>query len=518
MKIKLLIVLSLLLQSPQLFPADSYIYNGERVTLEARKDKLAVILSNNFSENNVRATLQNFFSSQVEIKKASENVFLINFTVPGTDAEIDNYLNSLNQRAGEIKFASKVYYGSSKKVSQIVTDKFIVRLRNSSDTEKLNILNVQNNCSVVSTFKDGKSFLLISNADIAKNALDLSAIYLASGIFEYAEPDFIYPEGCLLLSVPNDPLFSTQWGLKNTGQLLSTGSTFLLQGDFPTVTGIPGSDMNVDRAWDITTGSPNVKIGVIDSGIDSSHIDLQAPGHLLPGYDAFTNTNSSAVDFFNHGTSTAGLIGAVQNNSIGISGVAPNCALMSICIFDINGNTSNSIIERAFDTAVARGIDVLSNSWGGGTPSQTITDAIDNAAINGRNGLGCIIFFGSGNDGNNPPVYPSVLPNVICVGASTPHDQKKAAGTGNQFFWGSNYGSDNIGDLDLVAPTNCQTLSSGNAFEPNFWGTSATCPNAAGVAGLILSVNTAQSRQQVISNLLKGCDKIDNVPYPATKP
>lgn len=516
MTVKLLF-LFLLIFTSKIFSSDYYFYNGEKIQLTQRTDKIALVLKYNFNENYLRNKINSVISSSDKLIKVLPDIYLVDFASEKTSVETDGYVKTLTAQKELFKFATKVYYGSSKKVIQIPTDKFIVRLKYSLDIEKLNILNIENNCSIAGKIKDEKGFIIKSNSDVSKNSLDLSEKYFSSGLFEFAEPDFIYPEGCLMLSIPNDPYFSSQWSLNNTGQQISTGSAFILQGDAATVNGIPGADMNVAEAWDYTTGSPSIKIGVIDSGIDSLHIDLQAPNHLMTGYDAFNDLNSSAVDNGNHGTSVAGLIGAVRNNNLGISGIAPDCKLMSIAIFDINGTTSNSIIARAFDTARVRGIDVLNNSWGGGTPSQTITDAINNAALNGRGGLGCVILFSSGNDGRNPPVYPSVLPNVLSVGGSTPHDQRKAQGTGNQFFWGSNYGEDATGDLDLTAPTNCYTLIPGNSYEPNFWGTSATSPNAAGVAALVLSVNPSLTRLQVFSNLATGCDKIDNVPYSSNK-
>lgn len=500
------------------FGQDYYYYKGTKIDLMPRADKIALVLNqNNYSEIEIRSNLTSVISSDKIISKISDEVVLISFSENLIPVEIDNLVNTIKSQSSIVKIAAKVYYGTSRKVSQIVTDRIMVRLRNAEDIEKMKIFNAVNNCYAVDNFRDEKGFIIKSNPGVNKNALELSDIYYSSGIFEFAEPDFIYPEKCLLLSVPNDPYFPKQWSLINSGQLLQTGSSFLTYGDASTVNGIPGADMNVVPAWDFTIGSSNVKIGVIDTGIDSLHPDLQAAGHLLPGYDAFYNLNTSAVDRGNHGTSTAGLIGAVMNNSAGISGVAPGSKLMSIAIFDADGNTTSSAIARAFDTATARGIDILSNSWGGGTPEAVITDAINNAAINGRNGLGCVILFASGNDGNDPPLYPSVLPNVLSVGASTPHDQAKSPGTGNQFFWGSNYGENQIGDLDMVAPTNCYTLASGGGYEQNFWGTSATCPNAAGVAALVLSVNNSQTRLQVYENLLRGCDKIDNVPYQVSK-
>jgi len=235
-------------------------------------------------------------------------------------------------------------------------------------------------------------------------------------------------------------------------------------------------------------------------------------------------------DSGSHGTCTAGLIGAITNNSLGVAGIAPNCKIMAFRIFNASGSATDVAIARAFDTARVRGIDVLSNSWGGGTINATMTNAINSAATSGRGGLGCIILFSSGNEGRNPPAYPSYLANVICVGASTTHDQKKSAGTGNQYWWGGNYGeSVSTGDLECVAPTVCYTTdrqgtagyntASGTAgnYYTVFNGTSCSCPNAAGVAALVLSVNTSQTRLQVTQNLMYGCDKIDNVPYSTNK-
>jgi subtilisin family serine protease/subtilisin-like proprotein convertase family protein len=516
MKIKLLF-LFLILIPISAFSVDHYYYENRKIDLDTRADKIAVVLNNEYSELTVRNKLRGFIGTGDEVKKVLSHVYLISFSEMKSAVEIQGFIENISSQKDIVKFATKVYYGSSKSVTQIPADVFIIKLRNPADKEVLDIMNIENNCSVIGKISDENGFLIRTNSGVAKNALELSEEYYASGIFEYAEPDFLYPEKCLLLSVPDDQYFNQQWALKNTGQSIETGSTFLFQGDAASVSGIPGSDMNVTEAWDYTTGSPSVRIGIIDSGIDSLHPDLQASGHLICGYDAFNNVNSSSVDYGNHGTSVAGIIGALSNNGIGISGIAPSSKLMSITIYDVNGVTSSSIIARAFDTARVRGIEVLCNGWGGNTPAGIITDAINNAAISGRGGLGSIILFGSGNDGRNPPVYPSYLPNVLSVGSSTPHDQKKSPGTGNQFYWGSNYGESISGDLDITAPTNCYTLTTGGGYDPNFSGTSASVPNAAGVAALVLSVNPALSKSQVFDNLSKGCDKIDNVEYSQNK-
>lgn len=515
---KFLTIFTLMLLTTQINSQDYYSYKGKRISLKQRNDKFAVILNGeNFSETEVRSRLQNLLIPGDKLVKAGNSAYVVSFSESRQTSEIQRYMELIKSGWSYVKFSTPVYYGSSKSVTQIPSDRILVKLKNKNDEEKLKSFAASSDCIIKGQYGEGDGFIISTGQGDVRNGLMLSELFYSSGYFEYAEPDFIFPERCLLLSVPNDPMYPAQWAIKNSGQLLQTGSPFLVYGDASTVNGIPGADMNVESAWDITTGSENVKIGIIDTGIDSLHPDLQMPGHILSGYDAFNDAEGSAVDVGNHGTSTAGLVGAVMNNSIGISGVAPTCPIMSISIFDINGSSSSLIIARAFDTARVRGIDVLSNSWGGGTPQSIVTEAIDNAAFNGRNGLGCIILFASGNDGRNPPIYPAVLPNVICVGGSTPHDQAKAPGTGNQFFWGSNYGEDETGDLDLAAPTNCATLLSGGGYEDNFWGTSATCPNAAGVAALVLSVNPSQTRIQVYENILRGCEKIDNVPYDVTK-
>lgn len=502
-----------------------YFYQGNKITLQQRTDKLAVILNENtinFNKENLMNNLNSVLNFSDEVKEVGENYYLINFKNQKSAEEFDIYINNIISSDNSIKFVTPVYYGETKRVTQIPTDEFIVRLKNLKDKEFLEIINANNNVRIMGNISDEKGFLLKSNNELRKNAMYLSDLYFNSGLFEYAEPNFIYPEKCLFNSVPNDPYYNLQWALNNTGQLVPTGENWF--GDQPFVNGIPGADMDVNMAWDYTTGSSSVIVGFLDTGIDSTHPDFQSAGHLLAGYDAFYNKNGVPRDSGFHGTGTAGFVGAVTNNSIGISGIAPGCKLISLKIYNASGSVTVATIVRAFDTARVRGIDILSNSWGGGNPNTSITNAINNAAINGRNGLGCIVFFASGNEGCSPPMYPSILEKVISVGATTPHDQRKAPGNGNQYYWGGNYGGDSNGDLDVVTPSNCYTTDvqgtegyTSTDYNATFWGTSCSCPNAAGVAALILSVNTSQSRLQVIDKLYRGCDKIENVSYATLK-
>lgn len=505
---------------PNLFAQDYYYYENRLISLEQRSDKVAFVLKSDLplrelTLDNIKRILQ----PGDELKQVQGDVYQIKINDAGAQ-RISSYINVLSLRSQSIKLVTPVYYGESKTVSQIPADEFVVKLRSINDKVVLDQLNTLNNAYIIGNVGDERGFLIKTFDDNDKNALAMSDVYYRTGIFESAEPNFYYPDFCLLHLTPNDPLYSFQWALNNTGQLVSTGSNIM--GDSASIRGIPGSDMDVNTAWDFTTGT-SIKIGIVDTGIDSTHPDLRA-NILFPGFDGNWNRYGVPRDSGSHGTACAGIAAAKGNNTLGVAGGSFNSSVTSYKIFDANGGATTVAIGRAIDTAWKNGMDVLSNSWGGGTPSTTITDPINRASTNGRGGLGCIVLFSSGNAGRNPVEFPSYLASVVCVGSSTTHDQKKAPGTGNQFWWGGNYGEDANGDIDVVAPTVCYTtdVQGSGGYDPTdynavFNGTSCSCPNAAGVAALILSVNTSQSGALVKERLMRGCDKIDNTDYSTTK-
>ena len=192
----------------------------------------------------------------------------------------------------------------------------------------------------------------------------VNAIQKLNGI-EYAEPDFIRLMKPQAVST-NDPHFESQWSIKNEGYL----------------NGTQDADMDVDLAWSHSTGE-GIKVAIIDEGVDLNHPDLST--NLINGYDA-TNRSSAGHPSGDdaHGTACAGIVASVANNSTGTAGVAYNAKIMPIRIaysFNYRGqsywNTSNSWIADGINWAVDNGADILSNSWGGGSPSNLITDAID---------------------------------------------------------------------------------------------------------------------------------------------
>lgn len=299
------------------------------------------------------------------------------------------------------------------------------------------------------------------------------------------------------VGISTDPLSSRQWSLNNIGQ---NG-------------GRVNADIDAPQAWSMETGSSSIVVAVIDEGVDLGHPDLAA--NLVGGYDATDGGGVGGPSGNDaHGTACAGIIAGV-NNAIGVTGIAPGVSIMPVRIaYGVGGGwwTFDSWIADGINWAWTHGADVLSNSWGGGSPSDIITNEITAAKTNGRGGLGSVVLFASGND-NGPVSYPATLAAVIAVGATSPCDQRKSPKScDGEFWWGSNKGK----QLDVVAPgvLNPTTDISGGAgyssgdYVMDFNGTSSACPHAAGVVALMLSANSSLTEKQVRKKLYKSCDNL----------
>jgi len=423
----------------------------------------------------------------------------IQFTQKLTPAEYEQQLSNLQKHRAIETVSPYFSYQQEEKVG--LSNYFLVKLKEEADLPLLEEKAKENNSVIVGRNKYMPLwFTLTCTQQSSKNALALANIFYQTGLFEYAEPDLMVSDNTnsnTTLNCVNDPLFYNQWGHSNTGQ---NGGT-------------AGVDVNACEAWNISTGT-NVIVAVLDQGIEINHPDLSA-NIFGSGFDTESGTSPSQV-LDAHGTPCAGIIGAVQNNLQGISGISPNCKLMSIS--NSLDPTPNSRQKRAdgINWAVLTGASIISNSWSSSLPYTVIDDAITNALTNGRGGLGTIIVFASGNKNVNGAEYPSNSnPNIICVGAI----DKCGIRSGRIDIvanscdpWcptcspGSSYGA----PLDVVAPgTNVVTTdrqdtygyndtegTAGDYFL-NFGGTSAACPHVAGVAALILAVNPCLTHQQV---------------------
>lgn len=309
--------------------------------------------------------------------------------------------------------------------------------------------------------------------------LDLSALNKMAGV-EYIEPNFTYTK----FNSPADSKFEKQWGLNNTGK--NSGSWWSR--------GKAGVDISALEAWKITKGSNEVKIAVIDTGVDYNHEDLKdniminelekngtagvdddGNGLIddIYGYD-FANDDADPMDGHGHGTHCAGVIGA-SHNSKGIAGVNANVKILPIKFLTDKGGGTLEGALKAIDYATQRGVQVMSNSWGGGGRSEALYEAVKRAEAKG------IIFIAaagnSNSDNDAKPTYPAnyKASNVVAVGAID--------GKGKRASF-SNYGKQTV---HVFAPGVDILSTVANNKYKKMSGTSMACPHVAGVAGLLLA-------------------------------
>lgn len=329
------------------------------------------------------------------------------------------------------------------------------------------------------------------------------------------EPNIIYQPQ----RVPNDPLLGQQWGHQNSGQEVPAGSGLF---------GVLGADVRLSAAWDITIGSESVIVADIDTGLDWQHPDLLAnvwvnPGEIpgngidddgngyvddVRGFD-FADGDNDVSDADGHGTATGGVIGAVGNNNIGISGVAWTVKLLPLKIFpSAGGGAAIEWIVAAQDYAtdiVLRGYNLVAsnNSYGLVIPADfAMARAAEEQAIRRFTNTGATFVAAAGNDSiDNDQVfqaYPASYnnPEIISVAATDNRDQLAVF---------SNYGLRNV---DLAAPgVNVLTTAPGGGYT-YISGTSFSSPYVAGAVALLKAHKPNASQEEIKRALIEGSDPI----------
>jgi len=303
--------------------------------------------------------------------------------------------------------------------------------------------------------------------------------YAARNDIYYIDQDQVFPD---------DPRFKRQWALHS------------------------GSDRDIDapEAWSISTGSHEIIVAVLDTGVDYNHEDLAAniwinePEYYgttgvdddgntyiddIYGWD-FAYNDNDPMDIRGHGTMCAGIIGAVGNNGLGITGINWTVKIMCVKVHEDTGIATTVAISKGIAYAIANGAHITSNSYGcKDCSSQAMEDAIEMA-----NAAGILFVASAGNDGWNTdfnPHFPASYnhENIISVTATDNKDNQR-------YNWG----------LETVDMAGCSpritTTRPGNTYDYGFSGTSAACPHIAGVAALVKGYEPSLTHMEVKTRLM----------------
>lgn len=273
-----------------------------------------------------------------------------------------------------------------------------------------------------------------------------------------AEPDYRMSR----LATNNDPKYSKQW----YHQIIGT-----------------------EDAWNVTTGSDDIVVAVIDDGIDLHHRDLK--NQIIAPYDVVLNS-TSRISVGEHGTHVSGIIASTMNNGVGGTGIAPNIKIMPINVFD-GENALYSDVIAGIQYAIDQDADIINLSIGGTDPSEMLNEAIQRAYE-----AGILIIAAAGNEGENMYDYPAAYDHVLAVSATDSYDRLADF---------SNYGS----YIDLAAPgTDIYSTLPHNQYE-YMSGTSMATPVIAGVAALVWSANPSLTNTQIEEQLYKTADDLGPV-------
>jgi len=280
----------------------------------------------------------------------------------------------------------------------------------------------------------------------------------------FAEPDFYLQPHI----IPDDPYYKYLWGLQKV--------------DCP-------------LAWNYTTGSPDIVVGITDSGINYNHPDVKdnmwiAPRGLGIHGRNFEDNTDDPIDITGHGTHVAGTIGAVGNNLIGIAGV---CWTIRLAALKIGGAFFNlAAAVQAIDYANRNNILILNNSWGSRFYPASLKYAVDN-----YNGLFIVSAGNSGSNNDLIPVYPSNFNsnNIISVAAANQNDELASF---------SNYGAASV---DIAAPGTDILSTSFDSDYSYMDGTSMAAPHVAGAAALLKGYRPELTPSEIKDIIMSSVDK-----------
>ncbi len=293
---------------------------------------------------------------------------------------------------------------------------------------------------------------------------------------------------------PNDFEFGRQWGLHNSGQ----------------DSGMVGADIHALEAWQYVQGDQGITVAIIDTGVDYYHPDLEAnlwinPGETpgndqdddqngymndIHGFD-FVSRDGDPMDDLGHGTHVAGIIGAVNNNGIGISGVCRSVRLMAVKAFDASGSATLADVVEGIRYAVDNGAKIINASWGQSQSSRALEETVQQATR-----AGVLIVAAGGNERAKKASYPAAIPEALGVAATDNRDRR------GDF---SNYGE----GIDIAAPGVKIFSTLPDAGYENMSGTSMAAPFVSGAAALVLQMSPDVQVGDLVEVLRNAVDPIE---------
>ena len=406
---------------------------------------------------------------------------------------------------GSFVVSSSLFAGSLNLDREHVPGELIVKFKNSKSLPSMNAIK---NLGGISKYQFRTTNAQVIKFENSKSTSDLTQkakALLARDDVEYVEANTIMH----ISAIPNDSKFAEQYGMHNTG---ANGGT-------------AGADIHVTNAWDITTGSKSVVVGIIDTGVDYTHPDIAPnywtnPGETgldtngvskqtngidddgngyiddFRGWD-FANNDNDPMDDHDHGTHCAGVIGARGNDGVGVTGVNWEVSLVGLKFITASGSGTLENAVKAIEYSTSLGLTLTSNSWGGGGFSQTMLDAIKSAAAHN-----VLFVAAAGNASSNNDAVPSYpasydVPNMLAVAASDNKDQMASF---------SCYG---LTSVHVAAPGVDIVSSVKDSKYSKMSGTSMATPHVAGLAALIKSAIPSATALEIRSRIIGGVDRSD---------